>query len=486
MSNAIPEMRAAPDHLQERSGRWRVRLHHAVPAMCFLDFLAVGAPGAAGIVGVRRIFAGVDLPPYAPWWCAATLSSVLLFAAAGCYRALPSDLRSQLPRLVAAFSLSILLVTFLLFSLKIGNQYSRGWIIGWWATGSTALLLNRFFAERARRHLLACGHLNESIAVFGAGEPAQRMIPMLRRCEGVEIIGVFDDRRSRVPGEVGGVHVIGGATELAVMAQALRIDRIVIALPFAALDRIRQIAKIMYALPLRIDVALDTGPYKVDFRRGRRMGDVLLLEMHDRPIAEWRYLMKACEDKILSIAALLVAAPLMVAIGALIKLDSPGPVFFRQPRYGYGGRIFEVLKFRTMYSSQADALGEQLTRPHDPRVTRVGRWLRRSSLDELPQFINVLQGDMSMVGPRPHPLRAKAADILYEEVLDRYALRHRVKPGITGWAQVQGWRGETKTLAQLQSRVECDLFYIENWSLWLDIRILMMTVAALFRKNNAF
>jgi len=193
-----------------------------------------------------------------------------------------------------------------------------------------------------------------------------------------------------------------------------------------------------------------------------------------------------CEDRVLSAILLLFALPLICIIAVAIKLDSPGPVFFRQRRYGFGGRVFEAMKFRTMYVAQSDQLGAQLTRRNDPRITRLGRVLRRTSLDEVPQLFNVLRGEMSLVGPRPHPLAAKAADVLYHEAIGHYALRHRVRPGITGWAQVNGWRGETETLVQLQKRVEYDLNYIEHWSLWLDIRILLRTAVCVFRNADVF
>ena len=171
----------------------------------------------------------------------------------------------------------------------------------------------------------------------------------------------------------------------------------------------------------------------------------------------------------------------MLLIALAIKLDSPGPVLFRQKRRGAKDRPFDLLKFRSMYVDQSDPLGRQLTRAGDPRVTRVGRFLRRTSLDELPQLINVLRGEMSLVGPRPHPLSAKAGGIPYRETVENYLVRQRVKPGITGWAQVNGWRGPTDTVEQLRQRVAHDLYYVENWSLNLDLIILLRTVAALLK-----
>ena len=174
----------------------------------------------------------------------------------------------------------------------------------------------------------------------------------------------------------------------------------------------------------------------------------------------------------------------MVALA--IKLDSPGPVFFRQKRFGFNEDLFNCWKFRTMQQHRADANGEVLTRRDDDRITRVGRFLRRTSIDELPQLFNVLKGEMSLVGPRPHATSAKAAGRLYTEAVEVYAARHRVKPGITGWAQVNGWRGETDTLEKIERRVEYDLFYIENWSLSLDLKILLRTAMVVVGDREAF
>jgi lipopolysaccharide/colanic/teichoic acid biosynthesis glycosyltransferase len=173
-------------------------------------------------------------------------------------------------------------------------------------------------------------------------------------------------------------------------------------------------------------------------------------------------------------------------IALAIRLDSPGPVLFRQPRLGFNNRLFTCYKFRTMHHGMADLFGDRQATRGDPRVTRLGKWLRALSLDELPQLLNVLQGNMSLVGPRPHPPNTKAADKLFTDVVAKYAFRHRVKPGITGWAQVNGWRGETKTIDQIENRVSCDLAYIENWSVWFDLRILMLTLTREILSRNAF
>ncbi len=198
-------------------------------------------------------------------------------------------------------------------------------------------------------------------------------------------------------------------------------------------------------------------------------------------LADWRGIAKAIEDRVLAAAALVVLGLPMLLIAAMIKLDSAGPVLFRQKRHGLNNRIFEVFKFRTMYQNECDPDAESLTQRNDPRVTRLAAFLRRTMLDELPQLVNVLRGDMSIVGPRPHALCAKAGGLLYADAVPDYYARHRVKPGITGWAQVNGWRGTTDTVEQIEKRVECDLHYVEHWSVGLDLVIIARTGLLLFQ-----
>jgi exopolysaccharide biosynthesis polyprenyl glycosylphosphotransferase len=209
-----------------------------------------------------------------------------------------------------------------------------------------------------------------------------------------------------------------------------------------------------------------------------------MINVYERPLWGWAALVKRGEDLALSAALILLFAPLMLIIALMIKLDSRGPVLFRQQRFGFNNNPIWVTKYRTMYTHMADPGGERLTERNDPRVTRIGRLLRRMSLDELPQLFDVLRGDMSFVGPRPHPVKAKAAGRYYQEVVADYAARHRVKPGITGWAQVNGWRGETTTEEQILKRIEHDLFYITNWSFWFDMRILFLTAFTLVKHSN--
>ncbi len=206
----------------------------------------------------------------------------------------------------------------------------------------------------------------------------------------------------------------------------------------------------------------------------------------DSPLKDWNVIWKKVEDIVVASLVLLLAAPLMLMIAALIKLESRGPVFFSQARFGFNNHPVNIYKFRTMYAHMADPTGSKQTTKNDVRVTRIGRILRQMNLDELPQFINVLQGRLSVVGPRPHALAMRTGDKLYHEAVAEYAVRHKVKPGITGWAQVNGLRGETDTMDKAISRIEHDLYYIDHWSLWLDLKIVFLTLLRGFNDPNAY
>ena len=210
-----------------------------------------------------------------------------------------------------------------------------------------------------------------------------------------------------------------------------------------------------------------------------------LLRVFDRPLTGWSRLAKGIEDRVIAALVLMLTAPVMLAIAVLVRVSSPGPVLFRQRRYGFDNAAIEVLKFRTMHVNGREEIeaGGAAARRGDPRVTPIGRFLRRTSLDELPQFFNVLLGQMSIVGPRPH---AVAHNERFASLIDGYLSRHRVKPGITGWAQIHGLRGEAETLARMQERVRYDLHYIENWSLLLDLRIIFRTLLVGFSHPNAY
>lgn len=329
----------------------------------------------------------------------------------------------------------------------------------------------------------------ERFAIVGAGPIADRLVETLEtRARGaVKVLGIFDDRTVMRGTMIHGA--VGTLSDLLKLGRRTTIDHIVIALPIAAETRINELARRLKALATDIRVypnythefAAKSGPGLLEGVSG-----VPFFTLALRPIARWNSVLKRLEDIILASLCLIIVGPVMLAAAIAIKLDSPGPVLFRQRRHGYNNSEIEILKFRSMSVDQADPLGATQTKRNDSRITRVGGFLRRTSIDELPQLINVLRGDMSMVGPRPLPVGMRTANRLCEEIVEDFAHRHRVKPGITGWAQVNGLRGATATDSQLRARIDYDLYYIENWSVLFDARILVQTAFALASSENAF
>ncbi|PPQ25764.1 exopolysaccharide biosynthesis polyprenyl glycosylphosphotransferase [Rhodopila globiformis] len=283
-----------------------------------------------------------------------------------------------------------------------------------------------------------------------------------------------------------GLPAFSGIDALERMIRQDAVDTVLVALPWAAGDTAQAIVRRISLAP--IDVYIYAGMKSLDMPLHRTGApfDLPLLMACNRPINGWRGSLKRAEDIVLSLGLLTFISPVMLAIAIGVKSTSKGPVFFRQRRVGYNNHVIEVLKFRSMYTHLSDADARQQAFRGDKRVTPLGAWLRRTSLDELPQLINVLKGDMSLVGPRPHALATTAGGLALEEAVPIYSSRHRVKPGITGWAQVNGHRGALDSVEKIVHRVNHDLYYIENWSLGLDIKILWQTVRLVFADDNAF
>jgi len=393
----------------------------------------------------------------------------------------------QLVRIIMIILGIFLILLACTFALKISHEFSRVWAFSWLGTCLFLVPAGRFGVTAALRRMAKDGQLGRNIIIYGAGKQGAALI---RHIESIgepwnQIIGIFDDRETRRSEEDMGYPVIGDLHGLVDWARTHRADEILIALPWGADERLMTITHMLSVLPT--DVRLSPEFVGADFfhRRTSFQYGVPMLSILDTPVAGWSALIKKVMDYILGSLFLLVALPFMAVIAIAIKIDSPGAVLFRQPRCGFKGHLIDVFKFRTMYSDRMDQHADRLVRPGDERVTRVGAFLRRFSLDELPQLFNVLRGEMSVVGPRPHALQAKAGDTLYEDVVDEYAVRHKVKPGITGWAQINGWRGHTETRADIVGRVEHDLYYIEHWSVLLDLIIIVRTAFAVIKGENS-
>jgi Undecaprenyl-phosphate glucose phosphotransferase len=448
------------------------------------------------LVGVALFFA--YLPPaqdliwlYLAATFAIALLSMFAFQTADIYQVHAfRGHEKQYMRLASAWSFVFLIVIGASFFAKAGEMFSRVWLGAFYVSGLVALVTSRRILFLLVRRWTGEGRLTRRTVIVGGGDTGAHVIEDLRQQKdtGIEIIGLFDDRGDdRSSAECAGERKLGTVEQLVEFGRRTRVDLVIFSLPISAESRILQMLKKLWVLPLDIRLAAHTNKLQFRPRSYSYIGEVPVIDVFDRPIADWDVVMKWLFDKIIGGIALVLALPLFVLIALAIKLDSRGPVFFKQKRYGFNNDLIEVYKFRSMYVDTADATASKLVTKNDPRVTRVGRIIRKASLDELPQLFNVvLKGNLSLVGPRPHAVNAKAEARLYAEAVDGYFARHRVKPGITGWAQVNGWRGETDTHEKIQRRVEHDLFYIENWSVLLDLYIVARTPFALLKAENAY
>jgi Undecaprenyl-phosphate glucose phosphotransferase len=380
----------------------------------------------------------------------------------------------------------LLLVTAGLFAWKLSDNISRLWLVFWGSSSVVGLCAFRILTQSVVRRLKESGELTKNVAIVAASEIGHELAVKLARAGiGIRLVGIYEERRSRFVQSPSGSPPIRPLPALYELLCRGCVDEIVIAIPPYASRRILEISRRFHPFPVTLRVLAPDGYENFQVLDSRRYGNIGTFRVMSKPLDEVAALIKRVEDVMVASSCLLFLLPLMLLIALAIKLDSPGPVLFRQKRLGINNLPFDLFKFRTMYVEQTDPFGHQLTRAGDPRITRVGRFLRRTSMDELPQLINVLKGEMSVVGPRPHALAASAAGVSYARAIIDYPIRHRVKPGITGWAQVNGWRGETTTIEQIRRRVEHDLYYIENWSLSFDFLILGRTVLAVLSRANA-
>ncbi len=394
------------------------------------------------------------------------------------------------------------------------DLFSRTWFVCFYVGGAALLAGERSFVALRIRQWIRRGYITQSVVIVGHNELAEALISRLdKNNSGIRVVGVFDDRAVRVVEDTAGqdagqavpddapayaprgvvvhdlrgVPALGNVDDLLEYSKHHTVDLVVLTLPISATDRMNYVIGRLRHQPLTIRVLPGAiGLDRVSPMRLSRneLPGVQLIAVADRPMSDFALFVKGAIDRLAAGFALLILLPVFFAIACGIAMSSPGPVFFRQLRIGYRGRMFWIYKFRTMHvSEQPNVL---LTQRNDKRVFPFGSILRKLSLDELPQLINVMNGDMSLVGPRPHMPQARAAGKLYFEAVNEYAGRHRVKPGITGWAQINGWRGPTETLEQIERRVEHDIYYIENWSLTFDIVILLRTVLVGFMGKNAF
>jgi Undecaprenyl-phosphate glucose phosphotransferase len=414
--------------------------------------------------------------------------------------------------LVGRVALGVILLMSLLLTIgfltRTFDAVPRIWVLLWSTSAFVLAVTGRLLLVHRVRALEAAGSLRERVAIVGSGPLADQLIAHLHATcsRRVEIVGLFDDWMedgSADPDTSGArapqIHapqangpqthsLLGGIADLVELGKRDALDRVILALPATSEERLFNIALQIKSLDVELSVCPPLIGLGLAGARIGFLGDVPMIVLAHRPIRSWGLVLKAIEDRVLGGLLLVALFPLLVAIGIAVRLDSPGPALFRQRRHGWNNTEFQVVKFRTMtWGASAAGGGLVQTRRNDQRVTRVGGFLRRTSLDELPQLLNVLRGEMSLVGPRPHAVVMRTEERLGHEIIAEYTHRHRVKPGITGWAQVNGHRGATETAQQIRKRVEYDIYYIDNWSIFFDLKILLMTpLKMIFDRSNAF
>ncbi|MCC6001753.1 MAG: undecaprenyl-phosphate glucose phosphotransferase [Pararhodobacter sp.] len=394
----------------------------------------------------------------------------------------------------AALALAALFVGFSLsIALLVALGYPLDWLLPpvvlWGAVSLNLMLLVRMALAWRIRQLIRSGVLEHRIVLLGGGAPLSPLISEIdsEKRLGRRLCGFFDERSEpRSPDIIGDYHKLGDLEDLVQFGRLAHIHSVIVAMPTASPQRLMELGARLAVLPVDVWLAIDDCPAWLSGNRRGALGKVRTVLLHKAPINNWQAFQKRVFDLVLGSFALALMAPLMVVVALAVKIESPGPILFRQKRHGYNNKPIWVWKFRSMYADRCDPSAIRAVRRNDNRVTRLGRFIRRSSIDELPQLVNVLSGEMSLVGPRPHATAARTGDIIYDTVAESYSARHRVKPGVTGWAQINGWRGEMNSPEKIRARVEHDLHYIENWSVWLDLTILLRTPLSLITTRNAY
>ncbi len=411
---------------------------------------------------------------------------LILFSASGIYQSWRGKSWLHQAKVVSIswFGVVFILI-FLAFLTKTSTDFSRQWLVAWVLTGWTFLLLFRFAMTYVLRAMRRRGLNHKRIVVVGAGQLGQSVTTNIQGADwtGLEVVAFLDDSESLQGHWINGVQVAGKTSKANLLVEKEKLDEIWLALPLRAEQKVKEILYDLRYSTVTVRFVPDIFGFRLLNHSVTDVAGMAVLDLTAGPMVGLNRAVKAVEDRVLAMFILVLISPVLAAVAIGVKFSSPGPVLFKQRRHGWDGRLIKVYKFRSMVVHCEDEGKVTQAKKCDYRITKFGAFLRRTSLDELPQFFNVLQGRMSIVGPRPH---AVAHNEQYKEQIEAYMLRHKVKPGITGWAQVNGLRGETDTLDKMTKRVEYDLYYIENWSLWFDLKIIIRTVFTGFINKNAY
>lgn len=412
------------------------------------------------------------------------LLALVIFPVAGLYRSWRGENRLfEIGRLWLAWSVVMVSLLAIAWALKTTDTYSRVGAASWFVAAGLLLTFDRLVLRWTLGRIRAHGVDSRRVLVIGGTQAGHRIVAAARHSAwlGLDVAGYIATPYDKI--DMVGVQKLGDLSDLALHISEQAPDQIWIALPMRAEETIQKILQLTLDTPVTIRLVPDFFGYELINHHAAALAGVPVITLRSSRVEGHAGLAKAVEDRSIALVLLVLLAPVMGLIALGVRLSSAGPVFFRQKRHGLGGKEFDVLKFRSM-RTHSETVGEVTqARRGDARVTQFGKFLRTSSLDELPQLINVLRGDMSIVGPRPHAVEHNQQ---FSEKLRGYMQRHGMKPGMTGLAQIKGFRGETDTLEKMAGRVECDISYIKHWSLWLDIKIILSTPWVLLRRQNAY
>ncbi|MGA0531065.1 undecaprenyl-phosphate glucose phosphotransferase [Hansschlegelia sp. KR7-227] len=460
-----------------------------VGAVRGLDVAIVLGAGLASYLTVFDGLGAIGWPYLAATLLGVVLTSVFAQASDAYNIVAFRSASGQIGRMLGAWTLLFAALAAVGAFFDFGGLVERKWLGYWFVYGACGFTVGHSLVAVLVKKWAADGRLGRKAVIVGGGQPAAELIHSLESAPGndIHICGVFDDRSNdRSPAIVAGYPKLGNIAELVEFGRLARIDLLIVTIPISAEGRVAQILKTLWVLPVDIRLSAHTDKLRFRPRAYSYLGAIPMVELAEKPIANWDFVAKRAFDLVVGALALVLLAPLMIGTAIAIKIDSRGPVFFRQKRYGFNNEVIDVFKFRSLKHEMSDPDAKTSVTKNDSRVTRIGRFIRKTSIDELPQLFNVIRGELSLVGPRPHAVGAHTSERLWNDVVDGYFARHKVKPGVTGWAQINGWRGEVDTQDKLRKRVDHDLYYIENWSILFDIVILAKTPFALAKSENAY
>lgn len=425
-----------------------------------------------------------QLPGYRIGMVLAVLLCLIMFPAFGMYKVWRGrSITEEIWTLTLAWPATLVILTLFAFLTKTGPEFSRGWFLIWLGVGWVMLALSRTVLRSALRALRRRGFNQRNVVIVANREKADELSAFLADApwSGLVVTGIYTPE----PAAAGSSDPGQDRDDLAELVRLVDGDvaQVWIAVPLREEETIHRVQYALRHSTVDVRYVPDISSFQLLNHSIAEVAGIPMISLSSSGMDGIDRVVKSVEDYILASLILLLVSPIMLLIAAGVKLSSPGPALFRQRRLGMGGEEITILKFRSMVQHAEPPGSLTQARRGDARITAFGTFLRRTSLDELPQFLNVLRGEMSIVGPRPHPLELNEQ---YKTLVDRYMARHKIKPGITGWAQINGYRGETDTLLKMQKRIEYDLHYIENWSLWLDLKIIALTIIRQFVDRNAY